>query len=105
MDSGTARCCQRRRAKPSQTAPAASPKNGPNKATRFGGLEVTLRVKRVWKGAPQEEIKVHTAGRSAACGYGDILRVAAVRVLAQHLAMRTELLMTGGAIGTVAARE
>jgi len=41
----------------------------PNKATRFRGLEITLRVKRVWKGAPQEEIKVHTAGSSAACGY------------------------------------
>jgi hypothetical protein len=40
-----------------------------NEATRFGGLEITLRVKRVWKGAPQEEIKVHTAGSSAACGY------------------------------------
>jgi MYXO-CTERM domain-containing protein len=42
----------------------------PNEATRFRGLEITLRVKRVWKGAPQEEIKVHTAGSSAACGYG-----------------------------------
>jgi hypothetical protein len=40
-----------------------------NEATRFGGLEVTLRVKKVWKGAPGEEIKVHTAGSSAACGY------------------------------------
>lgn len=40
-----------------------------NEATRFGGLEVTLRVKKVWKGAPSEEIKVHTAGSSAACGY------------------------------------
>ena len=40
-----------------------------NEATRFGGLEVTLRVKEVWKGAPAEEIKVHTAGNSAACGY------------------------------------
>jgi hypothetical protein len=41
----------------------------PNHATRFRGLEITLRVKRVWKGAPQEEIKVHTAASSAACGY------------------------------------
>jgi len=41
----------------------------PNKATRFGGLEITLRVERVWKGDPQREIKVHTAGSSAACGY------------------------------------
>ena len=40
-----------------------------NEATRFGGLEVTLRVKRVWKGALTEEIKVHTAGSGAACGY------------------------------------
>jgi len=40
-----------------------------NEATRFGGIEVTLRVKEVWKGAPSEEIKVHTAGSSAACGY------------------------------------
>jgi len=41
----------------------------PNKATRFGGLEITLRVERVWKVDPQREIKVHTAGSSAACGY------------------------------------
>jgi MYXO-CTERM domain-containing protein len=41
----------------------------PNKATRFGGLEITLRVKRMWKGDPEQEIKVHTAGSSAACGY------------------------------------
>ena len=40
-----------------------------NEATRFGGLEVTLRVLKVWKGDPHEEIKVHTAGSSAACGY------------------------------------
>jgi len=40
-----------------------------NETTRFGGLEVTLRVKQVWKGAPQERTKVHTAGSSAACGY------------------------------------
>jgi hypothetical protein len=40
-----------------------------NETTRFGGLEVTLQVKRVWKGEPKEEIKVRTAGSSAACGY------------------------------------
>lgn len=42
----------------------------PNDATRFGGLEITLRVKQVWKGELDEQIKVHTAGSSAACGYG-----------------------------------
>lgn len=41
-----------------------------NRSTPFGGLEVTLRVKQLWKGDPAEEIKVHTAGSSAACGYG-----------------------------------
>ena len=41
----------------------------PNEATRFGGLEITLRMKRLWKGEPKEVIKVHTAGTSAACGY------------------------------------
>ncbi len=41
----------------------------PNEATKFAGLEITLRVKQVWKGAPTDEIKVHTAGTSAACGY------------------------------------
>jgi MYXO-CTERM domain-containing protein len=40
-----------------------------NKATRFGGLEITFRVERVWKGDAKKEIKVHTAGSSAACGY------------------------------------
>jgi hypothetical protein len=40
-----------------------------NTATRFGGLEVTLRVKQMWKGEPSQELKVHTAGSSAACGY------------------------------------
>jgi hypothetical protein len=40
-----------------------------NEATRFGGREVTLRVHKVWKGEPAEELKVHTAGSSAACGY------------------------------------
>jgi hypothetical protein len=40
-----------------------------NTRTRFGGLEVTLRVKQIWKGDRVEELKVHTAGSSAACGY------------------------------------
>jgi hypothetical protein len=40
-----------------------------NQSTRFGGLEVTLRVKQMWKGQPAQELKVHTAGSSAACGY------------------------------------
>jgi len=42
----------------------------PNESTRFGGLEITLRVKQVWKGELGEEVKVHTAGSGAACGYG-----------------------------------
>jgi hypothetical protein len=42
---------------------------GPNETTKFGGLEITLRVKQVWKGALQEQVEVHTAGSSAACGY------------------------------------
>ena len=41
-----------------------------NDATPFGGLEVTLRVKEMWKGEPAEELRVHTASSSAACGYG-----------------------------------
>lgn len=40
-----------------------------NEATKFGGLEVTVRVKEVWKGPIEAEVKVHTAGSSAACGY------------------------------------
>lgn len=40
-----------------------------NTATRFGGVEVTFRVKQMWKGDPSEELKVHTAGSGAACGY------------------------------------
>jgi hypothetical protein len=43
-----------------------------NTDTRFGGLEVTLRVKQMWKGDPVEELKVRTAGSSAACGYSFI---------------------------------
>ena len=42
---------------------------GKNTATPFGGVEVTLRVKQMWKGEPSREIKVRTAGSSAACGY------------------------------------
>ena len=55
----------------------------PNEATRFGGLEVTFRVQQLWKGDPNPEIKVHTAGSSAACGYtfleGETYLVYAVR--------------------------
>lgn len=40
-----------------------------NESTKFGGLEITLRVEQVWKGAVPEEVKVHTAASSAACGY------------------------------------
>lgn len=40
-----------------------------NEATRFGGMEITLRTKKVWKGDADKEIKVRTAGSSAACGY------------------------------------
>lgn len=40
-----------------------------NESTPFGGVEVTVRVKEVWKGEMTEEVKVHTAGSSAACGY------------------------------------
>ncbi|MDH4282395.1 MAG: MYXO-CTERM sorting domain-containing protein, partial [Myxococcales bacterium] len=41
----------------------------PNETTKFGGLAITLRVKQVWKGALQQQVEVHTAGSSAACGY------------------------------------
>ena len=41
-----------------------------NDSTPFGGREVTLRVKEMWKGEPAEELRVHTASSSAACGYG-----------------------------------
>jgi hypothetical protein len=40
-----------------------------NNVTPFGGIEVTIRVKQMWKGEPQKELKVRTAGSSAACGY------------------------------------
>lgn len=40
-----------------------------NKATRFGGRAVTLQVKKVWKGEVGEQVEVHTAASSAACGY------------------------------------
>jgi len=41
----------------------------PNTATKFGGVEITLRVKKLWKGEIGAEVKVRTAGSSAACGY------------------------------------
>lgn len=41
----------------------------PNTATKFGGVEITLRVNEVWKGEIGEQVKVRTAGSSAACGY------------------------------------
>lgn len=41
----------------------------PNTATKFGGIEITLRVSKVWKGEVGEQVKVRTAGTSAACGY------------------------------------
>jgi MYXO-CTERM domain-containing protein len=40
-----------------------------NESTKFGGLSVTLQVGKVWKGDVGEEVEVHTAGNSAACGY------------------------------------
>ena len=42
----------------------------PNTATKFAGVAVTLRVHKVWKGDVGEQVEVHTAGSSAACGYG-----------------------------------
>jgi len=42
----------------------------PNEATKFGGLEITLQVKKAWKGALGDEVQVHTAASGAACGYG-----------------------------------
>lgn len=41
----------------------------PNESTKFGGLTVTLQVAKVWKGDIGDEVQVHTAGNSAACGY------------------------------------
>ena len=41
----------------------------PNTATKFGGVEITLQVKKVWKGDIGEQVEVRTAGSSAACGY------------------------------------
>ena len=41
----------------------------PNTATKFGGIEITLRVSKVWKGEIGDQVKVRTAGTSAACGY------------------------------------
>ena len=41
----------------------------PNEATKFGGVEITFQVKKVWKGDIGEKVQVRTAGSSAACGY------------------------------------
>ena len=41
----------------------------PNTATKFGGVEITLGVKKVWKGEIGAQVEVRTAGSSAACGY------------------------------------
>jgi len=41
----------------------------PNTATKFGGVEITLQVKEVWKGDIGAQVQVRTAGSSAACGY------------------------------------
>lgn len=41
----------------------------PNTTTKFGGVEITLQVKKVWKGDLGEQVQVRTAGSSAACGY------------------------------------
>ena len=41
----------------------------PNTETQFRGREVTLEVSRAWKGVDSPEVKVLTAGTSAACGY------------------------------------
>ncbi len=44
-----------------------------NEATKFGGLEATLRVEDVWKGDVGAEVEVHTAASSAACGYNFVV--------------------------------
>ena len=41
----------------------------PNTTTKFGGVEITLQVKKVWKGKIGEQVEVRTASSSAACGY------------------------------------
>ncbi len=41
----------------------------PNTATKFGGVEITLQVMKVWKGEIGAQVQVRTAGSSAACGY------------------------------------
>jgi hypothetical protein len=61
---------------------------------------VTVRVKEVWKGEVTEEVQVHTAGSSAACGYsfakGSVYLIYAVRdeadPLRVSLCSRTALL-------------
>lgn len=40
-----------------------------NEDTKFGGLTIHLEVNKVWKGDVGEEVDVHTAANSAACGY------------------------------------
>ncbi len=40
-----------------------------NGATPFGGLLVTLRVAKVWKGKPSDEVSVLTASNGAVCGF------------------------------------
>lgn len=44
-------------------------KVAPNTATQFRGLEVTLTVKRAWKGIESGEVAVLTASNGAVCGY------------------------------------
>ncbi|MDH3727793.1 MAG: hypothetical protein OER77_09700 [Myxococcales bacterium] len=44
-------------------------KIAPNTTTSFRGIEVTLAVKRAWKGIDGTEVAVVTASNSAACGY------------------------------------
>lgn len=41
----------------------------PNTATKFRGLEVTLAVKRAWKGIDSGEVAIVTASNGAVCGY------------------------------------
>jgi hypothetical protein len=41
----------------------------PNATTNFGGKEITLAVRKVWKGDIGAQVQVRTAGSSAACGY------------------------------------
>lgn len=45
----------------------------PNTATKFGGVAITLQVKKVWKGDIGERVEVRTAGSSAACGFNFVM--------------------------------